>query len=53
MSGKGSAPRPISVSGAEYRDKWYAVFGKPLEEGVKWEQLELDLETPEVPDDKR
>lgn len=28
MSGKGSAPRPFSVSADEYADRYDAIFGK-------------------------
>ena len=29
--GKGSKPRPISVSDQEYADRWNAIFGKDSE----------------------
>lgn len=28
MSGKGSAPRPYSVSNEEYANRWDAIFGR-------------------------
>lgn len=31
MSGKGSAPRPFSVSNEEYASRWDAIFGKDKE----------------------
>lgn len=40
MSGKGSAPRPFSVSNEEYASRWDAIFAK------KEEQLELPLPEP-------
>lgn len=36
MSGKGSAPRPFSVSNEEYANRWDAIFAKK-------EQLDLPL----------
>lgn len=30
MSGKGSKPRPFSVSQAEYDTRWDAIFGRDL-----------------------
>jgi hypothetical protein len=30
MSGKGSKPRPLSVSQAEYDTRWDAIFGRDL-----------------------
>jgi rubrerythrin len=30
MSGKGSAPRPYSVSNEEYANRWNAIFGRDL-----------------------
>lgn len=30
--GKGSKPRPLSVSEQEYRTRWDAIFGRDLEE---------------------
>ena len=31
MSGKGSAPRPYSVSADEFADSWARIFGKDKE----------------------
>jgi hypothetical protein len=31
MSGKGSRPRPFSVSQEEYEKRWDAIFGRDLE----------------------
>lgn len=30
MSGKGSAPRPYSVSNEDYANRWDAIFGRDL-----------------------
>ena len=30
MTGKGSAPRPFSVSNEEYKNRWDAIFGRDL-----------------------
>lgn len=32
MSGKGSAPRPFSVSNEEYASRWDAIFGRDKKE---------------------
>ena len=32
MSGKGSAPRPFSVSDEEYKKRWDAIFQKDIKE---------------------
>ena len=32
MSGKGSKPRPMSVSQQEYDTRWDAIFGRDLKE---------------------
>lgn len=55
MSGKGSSPRPLSVSNEEYANRWDSIFAKkedPLQKlydvevelGIHWTQLELPLE---------
>ena len=38
--GKGSAPRPLSVSNQEYAERWDAIFGK---DNGKKEQKEMPL----------
>jgi hypothetical protein len=42
--GKGSAPRPFSVSNEEYAKRWDAIFGRDLdptpEEEEAWQELE-------------
>lgn len=39
--GKGSAPRPFSVSNEEYAKRWDAIFGRDVAEEVnKTEQLD-------------
>ena len=40
--GKGSKPRPFSVSQHEYDNRWDAIFGRDLKE----EEKELTLEMP-------
>jgi len=35
MSGKGSAPRPFSVSNEEYANRWDAIFSKKEPEPVQ------------------
>lgn len=45
MSGKGSAPRPFSVSDEEYAQRWDAIFAKDKPKEA-WEQLPLPLEEP-------
>lgn len=32
MTGKGSMPRPFSVTNEEYKNRWDAIFGKDLKE---------------------
>ena len=44
MSGKGSAPRPLSVSNEEYANRWDSIFSKDKPKEEAWEQLELPLE---------
>jgi hypothetical protein len=51
MTGKGSAPRPFSVSNEEYAKRWDAIFGKDLEkpevtpeEEEAWKDLEKKIE---------
>lgn len=43
--GKGSAPRPYSVTQEEYDKRWDAIFGRDEpeedEDAEEWEQLEL------------
>ena len=34
-AGKGSRPRPISISQEEYNSRWDAIFGRDLEEKEK------------------
>jgi hypothetical protein len=40
--GKGSSPRPFSVSQDEYNKRWDAIFGRDLEEQQEEEVLEED-----------
>ena len=40
--GKGSSPRPFSVSQDEYNKRWDAIFGRDLEEETTEEVLEED-----------
>jgi hypothetical protein len=52
MSGKGSAPRPFSVSNEEYTKRWDAIFQKDireveddLNEKEAFETIERNIET--------
>lgn len=36
--GKGSAPRPFSVSNEEYAKRWDAIFGRDVEEEKAFEE---------------
>jgi hypothetical protein len=38
--GKGSAPRPFSISQREYETRWDAIFGRDLKEEKQEEALE-------------
>lgn len=40
--GKGSAPRPISVSQNEYETRWDAIFGRDLDKKVDSKLEEID-----------
>jgi hypothetical protein len=42
--GKGSAPRPISVSQKEYETRWDAIFGRDLDKKVDSKLEEVDAE---------
>lgn len=44
--GKGSAPRPFSVSQAEYDSRWDAIFSRDLKEPAK-EEVDVDPEDPD------
>lgn len=44
--GKGSSPRPYSVSQDEYSKRWDAIFGRDLDEP------EIDEEAPEIEEDE-
>jgi len=38
QNGKGSRPRPLSISGDEFGDKWDAIFGKkPRKDEQQWQ----------------
>lgn len=39
--GKGSAPRPLSVSNQEYAERWDAIFGRDKKPTEKKEQQPL------------
>ena len=52
MSGKGSAPRPFSVSNEEYKKRWDAIFQRDireveddLNEKEAFETIERSIET--------
>ena len=38
--GKGSSPRPFSVSDDEYKKRWDMIFGRDLESDDKFEEVE-------------
>jgi hypothetical protein len=38
--GKGSKPRPFSVSNEEYAKRWDAIFGKDLEKDLREKALQ-------------
>ena len=40
--GKGSTPRPFSVSNDEYANRWAAIFGKDNEKKDETQALESD-----------
>lgn len=44
--GKGSTPRPFSVSNEEYANRWDAIFGKDKPKEPEPEPEKLDQETP-------
>ena len=47
MSGKGSAPRPLSVSNEEYASRWDAIFGKvPTENDLAQQALGTGAKCP-------
>jgi len=54
--GKGSAPRPFSVSNEEYANRWDAIFGRDLkeelavtpEEEEAWCELEKKLNSDKI-----
>ena len=44
MSGKGSSPRPFSVSQEEYANRWDAIFGRDLTDDLKVKEDEQALD---------
>jgi hypothetical protein len=44
MSGKGSSPRPFSVSQEEYANRWDAIFGRDLTDDPKVKEDEQALD---------
>lgn len=54
--GKGSTPRPFSVSNEEYANRWDAIFGRDLkeelvatpEEEEAWQELEKKLNSDKI-----
>jgi hypothetical protein len=44
MSGKGSSPRPFSVSQEEYANRWDAIFGRDIKEDQKTKDDEKALD---------
>lgn len=51
MSGKGSSPRPFSVTQEEYANRWDAIFGRDVKEENK-EALEPQNENKEGKESK-
>ncbi len=45
--GKGSSPRPFSVSQAEYDARWDAIFGRDLKEEEEQQEEVLEEEDPD------
>ena len=43
--GKGSRPRPYSVTQQEYDTRWDAIFGRDLERETALEKLGVDIDT--------
>lgn len=43
--GKGSAPRPFSVSNEEYAKRWDAIFGRDIKEDVENQEMVLTEES--------
>ena len=48
--GKGSKPRPISVSQAEYESRWDAIFSRDLKDESDDKVTRYNQETQEVKD---
>lgn len=51
MSGKGSRPRPFSVSQEEYANRWDAIFARELKED-KSEEEKSQSEVKETEEEK-
>lgn len=48
-AGKGSKPRPLSVSQDEYDNRWDTIFGRDLEKNSEMDKItRYNLETQEV-----
>lgn len=47
--GKGSAPRPFSVSNEEYANRWDAIFGRDLKDDKKPETKEKEKKDENLP----
>ena len=45
--GKGSSPRPFSVSQAEYDARWDAIFSRDLKEEKVPDEADVDPENPD------
>jgi hypothetical protein len=48
--GKGSRPRPYSVTQQEYDTRWDAIFGRDLERESALEKLGVDIDTEIFPE---
>jgi hypothetical protein len=52
MSGKGSRPRPFSVSQEEYEKRWDMIFGRDLQNQDHDQNQDTNLVSQEIIDDK-
>ena len=50
QGGKGSRPRPYSVTQQEYDTRWDAIFGRDLERQEALDKLGVELESEIFPD---
>lgn len=50
--GKGSSPRPFSVSQQEYDSRWAAIFGRDKDDKVRDFQFDKEMDKLEEEQDK-